>query len=408
MNVTRPVIKLRPSRSPLALTICIPSLHTRHQLLAELLAALRQQPRIDEVEIVSVVDGGQTSVGEKRNQMVANARGRYICHVDDDDMVGFNYVPSILAAIDANPSVDVVMIRGKRTMRSQPPVLFDYRLDSEHRKGWPGAWDNGVLWRSPGHLCPVRADLAKQVPFPFISDGEDLQWVDGVQPLLKTSARAGASNEVLYFYRFEPEKGPRPKFHVQPPASSSTHMDHRAIFTPQYTHFSGPGSTPAYSAPYRGFLASFIAEHQIKSILDLGCGDLEVMSRVAIGRASYLGVDVIAQRIAQNQRKHRKLRFDVGDARTYPINADLLVVKDVLQHWNTAEVTAWLERLQTSAFRFALITNCNYGPTVNTDCPTGQWRALDLTQPPFGVGRVVFTWGDDQGGIKDTVLIEKA
>lgn len=187
-------------------------------------------------------------------------------------------------------------------------------------------------------------------------------------------------------------------------------MSHKEIFTPQYVDKSGPGSTEEFSAPYRVFLEHFIEEHEIRSITDLGCGDMEIMSRVDMGRASYVGIDVIEERIRRNRIKFPHLRFHVGDLREFEPASDLVLCKDVIQHWATGEILVWLGKLVTCPFRYALITNCNYTPdppwpAVNADIDTGGWRPIDLTAKPFSLGRVVFAWGSPR---KNVVLVEGA
>ena len=176
-------------------------------------------------------------------------------------------------------------------------------------------------------------------------------------------------------------------------------MSHTDIFTPQYRLRSGPGSTLEASAPYREFLTAFIRAHGVRSVVDLGCGDFVVMGATDLMGASYRGIDCIEERIEANRAKAPGVRFDVGDLTTYPIpRADLLLCKDVLQHWATADVQEWLARLRRSpTWCWALITNCVSGPgPVNGDIETGRWRNLDLTAPPFEVGEVVFGWSTKQ------------
>lgn len=199
---------------------------------------------------------------------------------------------------------------------------------------------------------------------------------------------------------------------------------HRDIFTPQYAHVSGPGSTLENSQPYRDFLEAFIQEHDVTSILDLGCGDMEIMSNVDLrlkradgdgfDQVSYLGVDVIEDRVEANKDRFRarpELNFVTADLRSfmkiyYAADVDLVIVKDVLQHWEHVEICDFLEQA-LGRYKRMLITNCNYGPTVNTEIETGDWRALDLTIPPYDVGKVIFRYGTvETGGIKDVVLIE--
>jgi methyltransferase family protein/glycosyl transferase family 2 len=473
------------------LTICIPSLAARAPLLARLLACLGRQPRAGEVEILVAVDDGQVTTGAKRNQLVAAARGAYVCHVDDDDLVAPDYLACILEAIGAHPGVDAVYVRGQRRIvdgQEAGVLTFDYGCAPSAN----GRIVDDALWREVGHLCPVRAAIAKAVPFPEITVGEDLKWASLVAPKIATSARAGRPGQVLYYYEFSPHKarpgsaGPRSAAEGQraerrtkiampeplpppppplpspppPPARSRARrrdprdvqvtrggvnapaaqvntpiapaaaqgererplsVDHAAIFMPQYTDSSGPGSALAVTEPYRAFLEKFIAERGIKSIVDLGCGDFEIMGHTNIGTASYLGIDVIAERVARNVKKvaARPVRpmfmFSVGDARELPLSSlagfDLLICKDVLQHWTNAEVSAWLARwyFVTKRPKYALVTNCNYGPTVNRDVAAGGWRALDLTQAPFGVGEVVLRWDLPRGphvDSKDVVLLQ--
>ena len=184
-------------------------------------------------------------------------------------------------------------------------------------------------------------------------------------------------------------------------------MNHEQIFTPLYGLRSGPGSTVEHTSVYRDFLSDFIRYNNIRSVLDLGCGDMEVMSNVNLHGAEYLGVDVIAGRISDNAKRFPTLKFEHRDLMTYEIpEVDLVICKDVIQHWTNQEIRAFLVRLMTAPVKVALITNCNYGSTVNLDISTGGWRPIDLTAPPFEIGRVVCKWGAQRfGGEKDTVLL---
>jgi len=376
------------------LSICIPSLANRKNMLERLLKQLREQPRSSEVEILVEVDDRQHTTGAKRNQLVARAQGGYVVHVDDDDLVTPEYISAILAAIEQNPGVDAILIRGRRRSPNGEVWVFDYG-----KGGTEGTIIDDVLWRQIGHLCPIRRDLAQKVPYPDVTIGEDLAWIRQIAPLIKSFARAGSEGQVLYLYEYASNE-----------FSSKSKLNHQAIFTSQYAECSGPGSTRTVTRPYRRFLESFIKEHKIKTILDLGCGDMEVMSHVDLGRAKYLGVDVIAERVARNAKNHTGLKFQQGDAREFPLDGfDLVIIKDVLQHWSTEEVKDWLDRFFASTSKMALATNCNYGPSVNTNIETGGWRAVDLTKPPFSVGRLVFRWSLPRGEFiddKDVVQLQ--
>jgi hypothetical protein len=183
------------------LSICICSMSKRSSQLVRLLGILAAQEHPD-VEVLVAVDVGDGQLGAKRNRLVALAQGMYVVHVDDDDVVSSTYVQSILLASEANP--DAISVRGLRTDASQctPPVVFDYRK-------MPGDAfvidDDGVLWRSPGHLCAVRTVLAREIPFPT-EIPEDLKWVMRLAPQIETITHAGNQGEILYQYLWDSQE----------------------------------------------------------------------------------------------------------------------------------------------------------------------------------------------------------
>jgi hypothetical protein len=82
------------------------------------------------------------------------------------------------------------------------------------------------------------------------------------------------------------------------------------------------------------------------------------------------------------------VRFVHADATCDALpSADLLLAKDVLQHWSNADITAFLPQLQK--FRYALITGSfpQYAlGHVNRDMPAGaNFRPVDPGKPPFGL-----------------------
>ena len=74
-------------------------------------------------------------------------------------------------------------------------------------------------------------------------------------------------------------------------------------------------------------------EKKITSIVDAGCGDWEFSKEIDWGGASYLGV-VISSVVIEKLGRYAtdKIQFRVGDITEELPAADLLIVKDVLQH----------------------------------------------------------------------------
>ncbi len=152
---------------------------------------------------------------------------------------------------------------------------------------------------------------------------------------------------------------------------------------------SGSGSTLQITTEYRAFLEQFIKSHEIKSVVDAGCGDWEFSSAVDWNRARYLGIDISTKVIAEVKRKHesKTVRFMVGDVTQSLPPADLLICKDVLQHLPIKLIKRFIKNnLRKGKYKWALLTN-DRGPE-NQDIKPGEYRTINLSAPPFQVKRL--------------------
>jgi SAM-dependent methyltransferase len=142
-----------------------------------------------------------------------------------------------------------------------------------------------------------------------------------------------------------------------------------------------------------------VREQGIHTVVDVGCGDWSFSRLIDWGDATYIGVDVVPELIASLQARYGNERrsFLAGDARLVPLPAgELLVMKDVLQHWPNQAIADFLPRL--AGFRWAILTNDRDRyyrrgwrhlwrpdrPDVpNTDIPFGGYRPVRLREAPF-------------------------
>ncbi len=144
------------------------------------------------VEVLWLGDNYAMSIGEKRNRLLSIAKGDYVCFVDDDDDVSDDYVDLILAATRRSPDVIVFQSEYTEDGKNPRPVYFDmaFSRDVNHAASFD---------RIPNHLCPIKRDIALEIPYAKISMGEDS---DYAQRLLRKVKSQTKINKRIYFHRF--------------------------------------------------------------------------------------------------------------------------------------------------------------------------------------------------------------
>jgi len=151
---------------------------------------------------------------------------------------------------------------------------------------------------------------------------------------------------------------------------------------------SGHGSLPAVTKGYRKYLQEFMKLNNIKSVVDYGCGDWQFSRYIDWSGITYTGVETVADLVATNNRlfgaSNIKFITSPKDPSKLP-KADLLIVKDVLQHLSREDIMKFITHALPK-YKFALITN-NVVPDsiLNMDITTGEFRPLDLRKAPFGL-----------------------
>lgn len=148
---------------------------------------------------------------------------------------------------------------------------------------------------------------------------------------------------------------------------------------------SGPGSSLWSTAEIRLRLPALLEELDVSSLLDAGCGDFNWMRDVPLG-VHYIGCDVVVELIAQNTQRYanERRRFLCLDVTSNPLpSVDLILCRDCLGHFPFDLVEATLDNFVRSSAPYLLATtfpdwSANYDIGV-----LGDWRPLNLQQPPF-------------------------
>lgn len=156
--------------------------------------------------------------------------------------------------------------------------------------------------------------------------------------------------------------------------------------------YSGGGSDLENVLPYYQYLTQFIQDHQIQSVVDLGCGDWTFSKWIDWKGIDYIGYDVVGSVIEKNRETYGSdhIHFIQANFLSEEIPpADLLICKHVLQHMPNRDVFAFLKLLPK--FKHCLILNARPIGDENIDYKVGElfpfWedRGIDLTLPPFNI-----------------------
>jgi len=135
-------------------------------------------------------------------------------------------------------------------------------------------------------------------------------------------------------------------------------------------------------------LPGLFEQHAIKTVLDAPCGDFNWMSRVDLSGVSYTGADIVAELIEDNLVKHARpgVSFCLLNLLADPIpQSDLIICKDLMIHLSNVQVTQLIANIRSSGSRFLLATTCLASHHQNVDIPTGYFRRINLTLPPFNL-----------------------
>ncbi|MEZ5740438.1 MAG: class I SAM-dependent methyltransferase [Burkholderiaceae bacterium] len=189
---------------------------------------------------------------------------------------------------------------------------------------------------------------------------------------------------------------------------------------PQQRYFSGTGShdraiVDTYVAAVGRFLGQLTGK---PDVVDLGCGDFSVGSRLRPLCARYTACDIVEPVIEFNRRRFEQLQVDfrtLDFTREALPAGDVVFIRQVLQHLSNDEIMAALPRI-AGQYRYLVLTEHlpagddfvpNQDKPAGFDIRLGFNSGLVLTRPPFNLvpleQRVLCQAPEDHGIIR-TIL----
>jgi glycosyltransferase involved in cell wall biosynthesis len=181
------------------LSILVPTLNRRAAFYNRLIKCLEPQ-LTKEVEVV--VDNNETlSTGAKRNRLVESAKGKYLVHIDDDDLVASDYIPTVLNALTLQPDAVGYWLQRYTNGVKERRAIHSHRMGvySETKIDWTGEL---IYRRTINHICPIRTDLARQVRYIDETFGEDSDYARRLYSRIRSEVFI---DRTMYHYYFRTE-----------------------------------------------------------------------------------------------------------------------------------------------------------------------------------------------------------
>jgi hypothetical protein len=176
----------------------------------------------------------------------------------------------------------------------------------------------------------------------------------------------------------------------------------------------GLGSTLRYTEDLRADLPLLLYSLEVKTLLDIPCGDFNWMAHTDLSDIRYTGWDIDGDNCWSAEHRPsvpwgfapKTKKIVHCDAVTTPWpRHDAVLCRDFFQHIPNKDVAACLQMFVDSGSTWMLATNFTSGKADEIEAK-GKFRELDLTAPPFsltepkgfledGSGRVLAIWRRD-------------
>ncbi len=147
---------------------------------------------------------------------------------------------------------------------------------------------------------------------------------------------------------------------------------------------SGVGASLHYTENMRKELSALIKKYNIKTILDMGCGDFNWMKHVISDDITYIGMDVVKEIIENNSAKYatHTISFIHDEVSTAQLpRVDLIICRDIIPHLSYQWAMLLLKNIKQSGSKYVLLTT--YGDEAREN--------KNLTEQEIGVANYPVT-----------------
>ena len=150
--------------------------------------------------------------------------------------------------------------------------------------------------------------------------------------------------------------------------------------------YSGPGSLIKNTNNLIQNLPLIFKKYNIKSIIDVPCGDFNYMKEINLDNIEYNGYD-ISKKAIEICLKYQKdnIKFNILDATIEQLKySDLIICKDLFLHLSFKDTEKILQNIINTKCKYFAVSRYDNGNVINIDKNSGLGaRAIEITGEPF-------------------------
>ena len=159
---------------------------------------------------------------------------------------------------------------------------------------------------------------------------------------------------------------------------------------------SGTGSNLKQTEDLRQSIPLLFKQLNIKSILDIPCGDFYWMKEIDLTGINYIGADIVSDLITGNREySSENISFRVLDLTKDELpKSDLIICRDCLVHLSFKDIYLAINNIISSGCKYLLTTSFT-SCELNYNIVTGDWRVLNLEKYPFNFPKPLLTMNEN-------------
>ena len=159
---------------------------------------------------------------------------------------------------------------------------------------------------------------------------------------------------------------------------------------------SGYGSEKMNTINIKKSIIDIIHNNNIKTILDAPCGDFNWIDDILSDDLQYIGADIVKDLINKNLKDYKKRNINFTEldiTRDSLPNADLMICRDCLIHLSFEKIRLFFNNFKKSNIKFIMLTSYRFKDSqkniINIDIPDGEFREIDMSEPPFSLPKPI-------------------